>query len=90
VDCVGSHGDLDNYEFLKKKAEEFSAEPLIPPPLIRGRDLLALGLSPGPRIGELLEAIETAQLEGEIKTREEAFKLLESLGVRTEAKGLSE
>lgn len=89
VDCVGSHGDLENYEFLRKKAEEFSAEPLIPPPLIRGRDLLELGLMPGPRIGELLEAVQTAQLEGEIKTREDAFKLLESLGVQKEAKGSS-
>jgi poly(A) polymerase len=87
VDCVGSHGDLENYDFLRKKAEEYSVEPLIPPPLIRGRDLLELGLKPGPRIGELLEAVETAQLEGEIKTREEAFKLLESLGVTAEAKG---
>jgi poly(A) polymerase len=89
VDCVGSHGDLENYEFLRKKAKEFSAEPLIPPPLIRGRDLLELGLMPGPRIGELLEAVQTAQLEGEIKTREDAFKLLESLGVQKESKGSS-
>ncbi|MBV8414551.1 MAG: CCA tRNA nucleotidyltransferase, partial [Verrucomicrobia bacterium] len=49
------------------------------PPLLRGNDLLALGLKPGPRIGELLEAIQTAQLEGEITTRAEALERLKSL-----------
>ena len=79
VDCAGSHRDLENYRFLVNKAAEFAREPLIPPPLIRGNDLLALGLKPGPRIGELLEAIQTAQLEGEITTRAEAFERLKSL-----------
>ena len=79
VDCAGSHRDLENYRFLVDKAAEFAREPLIPPPLIRGNDLLALGLKPGPRIGELLEAIQTAQLEGEITTRAEAFERLKSL-----------
>lgn len=79
VDCAGSHGDLENYRFLVNKASEFAQEPLIPPPLIRGDDLIALGLKPGPPIGQLLEAIQTAQLEGEVTTREEAFELLKSL-----------
>jgi putative nucleotidyltransferase with HDIG domain len=79
VDCAGSHGDLENYRFLVDKRSEFAREPLIPPPLIRGDDLIALGLKPGPRFGELLEAIQTAQLEGEVGTREEAFELLETL-----------
>ena len=79
VDCAGSHRDLENYRFLVDKAAEFAREPLIPPPLLRGNDLLALGLKPGPRIGELLEAIQTAQLEGEITTRAEALERLKSL-----------
>jgi tRNA nucleotidyltransferase/poly(A) polymerase len=79
VDCAGSHGDLENYQFLVDKAAEFAREPLIPPPLIRGDDLIALGLKPGPRIGELLEAVQTAQLEGEVTTRAQAFELLRSL-----------
>jgi len=61
------------------KASEFAQEPLIPPPLIRGDDLIALGLKPGPRMGQLLEAIQTAQLEGEVTTREEALELLGAL-----------
>ena len=79
VDCAGSHGDLGNYQFLVNKASEFSREPLIPARLVRGDDLISLGLEPGPRIGELLEAVQTAQLEGEIKTREEAIELVKAL-----------
>ncbi|MFM8458387.1 MAG: CCA tRNA nucleotidyltransferase, partial [Chthoniobacterales bacterium] len=40
VDCLSSHGALDNYDFLKAKAEEFANEPLIPPPLVTGHDLM--------------------------------------------------
>ena len=64
---------LDNYEFLLKKREEFANEPIIPPPLVRGEDLIALGFKPGPRFGEILEAVETRQLEGGFKDREEAL-----------------
>jgi hypothetical protein len=45
----------------------------------RGVDLLDLGMTPGPRIGELLHALQTAQVEGEIKTRSDAFNLLKTL-----------
>jgi poly(A) polymerase len=84
VDCASSHAMLDNYEFLLKKKEEFANEPIIPPPLIRGDDLIALGLKPGPKFGEILEAVETRQLEGGLKDREEALAW-----VRKEVEGLS-
>jgi poly(A) polymerase len=74
VDCEGSHRMLDNYEFLLRKREEFANEPIIPPPLVRGGDLIALGLKPGPEFGEILEAVETRQLEGDLHTREEALE----------------
>ena len=64
VDCASSHGMLDNYDFLRQKQEEFANEPIIPPPLVTGEDLIALGLKPGPKFGEILEAVETRQLEG--------------------------
>jgi putative nucleotidyltransferase with HDIG domain len=79
IDCAGSHGDLENYHFLINKEAEFAQEPLIPARLVRGDDLIAMGLKPGPRIGELLEAVQTAQLEGEIKTRREALELLRTM-----------
>ena len=73
VDCQSSHGMMDNYEFLLRKREEFANEPIIPPPLVRGDDLIALGLKPGPKFGEILEAVETRQLEGGVRSREEAL-----------------
>jgi poly(A) polymerase len=73
VDCASSHAMLDNYEFLLKKKEEFASEPIIPPPLVRGDDLIAIGMKPGPQFGEILEAVETRQLEGALKNREEAL-----------------
>jgi poly(A) polymerase len=73
VDCAGSHAMLDNYEFLQRKKEEFANEPIIPPPLVTGNDLIAMGMKPGPKFGEILEAVETRQLEGALKTREEAL-----------------
>ena len=74
VDCLGSHGMLDNYDYLVRKQEEFANEPIIPPPLVRGDDLIAMGLKPGPLFGEILEAVETRQLEGTLRDREEALE----------------
>ena len=76
VDCASSHRVMDNYEFLLRTREEFANEPIIPPPLVRGDDLIALGLKPGPRFGEILEAVETRQLEGTLRDREEALEWL--------------
>ncbi len=73
VDCTSSHGMLDNYEFLKTKRGEFANEPLIPAPLITGRDLIALGLAPGPRFSEILDAVQSRQLEGAFADRAAAL-----------------
>src|SRR5205823_1618352 len=56
VDCASSHRMMDNYEFLLQKRNEFANEPIIPPPLVRGDDLIAMGMKPGPAFGEILEA----------------------------------
>ncbi len=84
VDCTSSHGLLDNYEFLKAKREEFASEPLIPPPLITGRDLIALGMRPSPRFAEILEAVESRQLEKTLTTREEALAFVQAEFLKTE------
>jgi poly(A) polymerase len=47
-----------------------------PPPLITGHDVMALGYPPGPRIGQILSYIRQKQVEGEIKNREGALKVL--------------
>ena len=84
VDCLGSHGMLDNYDYLVRKQEEFANEPIIPPPLVRGDDLIAMGLKPGPLFGEILEAVETRQLEGTLRDREEALEWVRKAYLLTE------
>ncbi len=79
VDCGSSNGFTDNYEFLQAKESEFSAEPLIPPPLVTGRDLIGLGMTPGPRFKDILERIQTEQLEGRILDRGPALEYLRRL-----------
>ncbi len=74
VDCTSASGMLDNYEFIRERIAAFASEPLIPPPLITGNDLKALGLKPGPRFKEILEAASTLQLEGTLTTREAAME----------------
>jgi tRNA nucleotidyltransferase/poly(A) polymerase len=76
VDCASSHRMMENYDFLLRRREEFANEPIIPPPLVGGDDLIALGLKPGPKFGEILEAVETRQLEGTLKNRDEALEWL--------------
>ncbi len=73
VDCLSSHGFLDNHGFLRAKQDEFAHEPLIPKPLVTGHDLIALGVVPGPRIGQILEAVQTRQLEGAFVDKEAAL-----------------
>ena len=49
---------------------------IAPPPLLRGRDLLEMGYSPGPRLGEILREVRRRQIEGELKTKEEALRFV--------------
>ena len=73
LDCVASNGRTESYEFVRQKLAELSTEALHPPRLVSGRDLIAAGYVPGPQFSKALEAVETAQLDGEIHTREEAL-----------------
>lgn len=72
LDCLGSHGRLDVYEFLREKAVELEREPQVRPPLLTGHDLIALGMKPGPAMGKLLAEIREKQLQDELKTPEQA------------------
>lgn len=79
VDCLSSHRMLDNYDFVRRFMDETPAEEIRPPRLVTGDDLLSMGLSPGPVFKEILEAVEEAQLNESIRTREEALILAKSL-----------
>ena len=78
ADCLSSNGFTDNYEFLLARRAEFQAEPLVPPPLLTGHDLIAAGLRPGPRFKQILDAAQTEQLEGRLADRAAALAWLAS------------
>ncbi|MSU40434.1 MAG: CCA tRNA nucleotidyltransferase [Pedosphaera sp.] len=73
LDCQASHGKLDIYQLLQDEQATLAALPALLPPLVRGDDLLALGITAGPVLGNLLNAIRDLQLSEELKTREEAL-----------------
>jgi poly(A) polymerase len=79
LDCLSSNGRLDSYEFVQTQLRELDREKLRPEPLITGRDLIRVGYTPGRSFGEALSAVETGQLEGEIRTPEEALQLARSI-----------
>ena len=74
VDCLGSWGGLDNYDFLNEKMIEFANEPIIPAPLLTGKDLIEFGWAPGPNLGETLNSVQDLQLEGTLNSKEEALE----------------
>jgi poly(A) polymerase len=72
LDCLGSHGRLDHYEYLMAQSAELERKPSLRPPLVNGDDLMALGMPPGPQLGALLVEIRDKQLAGEFTTAEQA------------------
>lgn len=79
ADIMASTGDLSNYEFIRAKLKRYAGEPVLPPPLLRGDDLLALGVEQGPILGEILGEVSDAQLEERVADREEALALAKKL-----------
>lgn len=78
VDCTSSHGMLDNLDFLRQRREDFSSEPLIPEPLVTGHDLIAQGRKPGPKFKEILDSVQTHQLEGTLTNTADALAWVEA------------
>lgn len=74
ADCLASHGDLSNWNFVRAKREEFGREEIRPARLVNGGDLLAIGYMEGPKLGRELRLLEDMQLEGTITTREGAVE----------------
>ena len=74
IDALAASGDLQYYHFCKQKMAELKQEGIHPEPLLRGRDLIAMGFSPGPLFHNILKEVEEAQLQGEISTKEQAVE----------------
>jgi poly(A) polymerase len=74
LDCVASHGDLSLYDFAREKLASIPPEKMRPTPLVTGEDLISHGYTPGPRFKEILAAVEDAQLEGRLQSKEQALE----------------
>lgn len=72
IDALSANGDLSYYNFCKQRMAELQQEEIHPEPLLRGSDLIAMGFSPGPIFQTILKEAEEAQLEGELRTKEQA------------------
>ncbi|MCL2689293.1 MAG: CCA tRNA nucleotidyltransferase [Chitinispirillia bacterium] len=82
ADCLASHGDIQNYDFVKARLSEFKVEEIKPKAFINGKDLIELGLKPGPLFGKILSDIYDLQLEEKIADREEALLEVKKLIVK--------
>jgi len=76
ADSLASHGNLSTYEFVRKKMTEMPPEKIRPKPLVTGDDLISAGYEPGPRFREILDAVENAQLEERLLTREAGMEFV--------------
>ena len=76
LDCESSHRNLRLYNFTREKMNALPPDEVRPKPLVRGEDLIAAGYSPGPLFKEILTIVEDAQLDGSLKSTEEAMQLV--------------
>lgn len=76
ADCLASHGDLGAYEFVQQKRNEIPPQLMRPAKLVTGDDLIAAGYTPGPKFSEILNAVEDAQLEGRLISRDQALEFV--------------
>ncbi len=82
IDCMASHGKVENYLLMLDRLSESGGETKLPPPLLNGSDLIALGYQPGPDFGHILREIADLQLSGDVKSKEEALAHLTKIDVK--------
>ena len=78
LDCLSSHRNLENYEFVRRFLAETPPEQVRPERLLTGEDLKSMGFSPGPRFKEILDALEEAQLNGRLHSHDDAVRFVEA------------
>ena len=76
LDCLSSNRHMQTYDFVTQFLAQTPQEQVRPPRLLTGDDLVYMGYPPGPKFSEILHAVEDAQLEGAISTREEALRFV--------------
>jgi poly(A) polymerase len=76
ADVLASHGNLGAYEYVQQKRNEIPPQMMRPLKLVTGDDLIAAGHTPGPKFREILNAVEDAQLEGRLLSRDQALEFV--------------
>lgn len=76
ADVLASHGNLGAYEYVQQKQNEIPPQMMRPSKLVTGDDLIAAGHTPGPKFREILNAVEDAQLEGRLLSRDQALEFV--------------
>jgi tRNA nucleotidyltransferase (CCA-adding enzyme) len=81
ADCLGRTGNFDcsAMDWFLERARALGVEHQPPPALLLGRHVLALGVTPGPRVGEILRQVYERQLDGEVRTLDGAIEAAKSL-----------
>ena len=72
LDCLSSHRRLESYDFVQRFLRETPSEQVRPQRLLTGEHLMSMGYAPGPQFSQILTALEDAQLDGQIRTEDEA------------------
>jgi tRNA nucleotidyltransferase (CCA-adding enzyme) len=75
-DCLGRTGDFDcsGIDWFAERARELGVEHRAPDPILKGRHLIELGVTPGPKMGEILREVYERQLDGRFTTLEEGLE----------------
>ncbi len=76
LDCKASYRKASNYDYTRQKMAELTPAAIHPRPLVTGDDLAAAGYAPGPQFKEILTAVEDAQLEGNLNSKEQAMRFV--------------
>jgi poly(A) polymerase len=77
LDAASASGNLHLYNYTRKKMAELPPSEVRPAPLVTGDDLISAGYDPGPRFKEILAAVEDAQLEGRLRSKEQAMQFIQ-------------
>jgi len=78
LDCESSHRSLRLYDYTREQMSKLPPKEVRPQPLLSGDDLIAAGYAPGPFFKEILVAVEDAQLEGRLNSKQDAMRFVES------------
>jgi len=81
ADCLGRTGDFKPVamEWFKERVRQLDVAVRPPEPLLKGRDVVALGVAPGPEVGRIVKAVYEKQLDGEVGDHAQALRFARSL-----------